>query len=34
MIEQKATRVEVSIPILKEFTLYDFKLEARISYSF
>lgn len=26
--------VEVSIPIVKEFTLYDFKLEARISHKF
>jgi hypothetical protein len=26
--------IEVSIPIVKEFTLYDFKLEARISRSF
>ncbi len=26
--------VEISIPIVKEFTLYDFKLEARISHTF
>lgn len=28
------TGLEISIPIIKEFTLYDFKLEARLSYSF
>jgi hypothetical protein len=26
--------LEISIPIIKQFTLYDFKLEARISHSF
>jgi hypothetical protein len=32
--DRTVASVEVSVPILKEFTLYDFKLEARLSYSF
>ncbi|MEP6671189.1 MAG: hypothetical protein ABJF10_18655 [Chthoniobacter sp.] len=32
--QRTVASVEVSIPIVKQFTLYDFKLEARVSYSF
>lgn len=28
------TSLEISVPLVKEFTLYDFKLEARFSYTF
>ncbi|HEY3899018.1 MAG TPA: hypothetical protein VGM54_10420 [Chthoniobacter sp.] len=39
MIGQNVTKttvvaVEISIPVIRQFTLYDFKLEARISHSF
>jgi hypothetical protein len=39
MIGQKINKntivaIEISIPIIREFTLYDFKLEARITHSF
>ena len=32
--ERTVASVEVSIPVVKQFTLYDFKLEARLSFSF
>jgi hypothetical protein len=32
--ERIVTSLEISVPIVKQFTLYDFKLEARLSYSF
>lgn len=34
LTERVVASVEISVPVVKEFTLYDFKLEARLSYSF
>ncbi len=32
--ERSVVSLEASVPVIKEFTLYDFKLEARLSFSF
>jgi hypothetical protein len=34
LTERTVASVEVSVPLIKQFTLYDFKLEARLSVSF